>query len=334
MAYTHLSVEEREALFLMKVEKRSVRHMARVLGRSPSSVSRELRKNIPNRYAHYVPRLAHERALAKRKSRGREERLKNGSVRSYVIGELHAGYSPEQIAGRITHDLGETISHEAIYQYVYAQVHRDGFGYLRPGREDLRPWLKRRHKRRVKRGLRGTRKVPKFNAKSIDLRPRVVERRSRIGDWEGDSIVSKKSKVALNTLVERKSGLVMITRVADGTAEEARRAVMKRLSALPASQRRTLTLDNGSENALWRELEEKLPGLMAYLCHPYHSWERGTNENTNGLIRWYFPKGTDFSLVSDDEIRAVEYALNHRPRKRLKWKTPVEVFHEGVALQG
>ena len=116
--------------------------------------------------------------------------------------------------------------------------------------------------------------------------------------------------------------------------EATRKAVVKRLCVLPVSRRKTLTLDNGSENALWQKIEASLPGLSAYLAHQYCSWERGTNENTNGLIRWYFPKGTDFSLVSDDEIRRVEYALNNRPRKRLKWQTPVEVFLKGVALRG
>jgi len=333
MQYKHFSVEEREALWLMKVEKRSLRHMARVLDRSPSSVSRELRKNVNGRN-RYTPRLAEERALEKRKCRGRKGRLKNERVREYVVSKLKSGWSPEQIAGRIWEDSGERISHEAIYQYVYAQVHREGWGLLRLGCEDLRPYLKRRHKRRVRKGLRATKKVPKFNGKSIDERPSVVATRSRIGDWEGDSMVSGKSKEGLNTLVERVSGLVLITRVNDGTAEATQQAVVERMKTLSPASRKTLTLDNGSENALWREIEEQLPGLSAYLAHPYASFERGTNENTNGLIRWYFPKGTDFVAVSDDEIRAVEYALNHRPRKRLHWKTPVEVFREGVALHG
>lgn len=333
MIYQHFSVEEREALWQMKLEKRSMRYMARALGRSPSSISREFERNVGGRNI-YKPRLAEERALAKRKSRGRAERLKNQGVRDYVISRLKTGWSPEQIAGRMPQEMDKTISHEAIYQYIYAQVNRDGWGELKAGREDLRPYLKRRHKRRVRKGLRGTRKAPRFNGRSIDLRPPVVAARSRLGDWEGDSVVSRKSPTALNTLVERASGLLRITKIRDGTAAETRQAVARRLSALPAPRRRTLTLDNGSENALWRETEAGLPGLRTYFAHPYHSWERGANENANGLIRWYFPKGTDFAGVPDDEIKAVEYALNNRPRKRLHFRTPVEVFGEGVALEG
>jgi IS30 family transposase len=157
------------------------------------------------------------------------------------------------------------------------------------------------------------------------MRPKIVERRTRIGDWEGDSIVSRRSKVALNTLVERKTGLVFITRIMDGTALSTKVAVTRRLRILPISLRHTLTVDNGSENSCTRELEEALD-IDCYHAHPYASWERGTNENTNGLIRWYLPKGTDFALVSDAMINDIETALNNRPRKRLGWKTPLQAL--------
>lgn len=144
-------------------------------------------------------------------------------------------------------------------------------------------------------------------------------------------MVSRKSTVALNTLVERKTGLVFITKVVDGTAASTRIAVEARLGMLPSSLRKTLTLDNGSENACAPELQTAL-GIDCYAAHPYSSWERGTNENTNGLIRWYLPKGTDFALVDDATIKAIETELNNRPRKRLGWRTPLEAM--SVALQG
>lgn len=330
MQYKHFSIEEREVLQHMRWERRSVRSIAAALKRSPSSVSRELRRNFPPEREQYTPRIAHARALKKRMCRGRTERLKNESLRAYVSSKLKTGWSPEQIAGKSRADTGLSISHEAIYQYIYAQVHRNGWGSLRPGREDLRLYLKRRHKRRAQKGMRSVRRVLRPRIASIEERPKVVERRMRIGDWEGDSMVSRKSTVALNTLVERKTGLVFITKVENGTSGATFRAVTERLSSLPAPLRRTLTLDNGSENACAPELEGVL-GIDCYGAHPYSSWERGTNENTNGLIRWYLPKGTDFALVSDATIREIEYALNTRPRKRLGWRTPLEAM--SVALQ-
>jgi IS30 family transposase len=252
-----------------------------------------------------------------------------------VVRKLKSGYSPEQIAGTLplAHS-GEHISHEAIYQYIYAAVHRNGWGLLRRGEEDLRKYLKRRHKRRVKKGLRGAHKVPRFQGRSIEARPLEVAERKTLGHWEGDSVVSRKSRVAINTLVERVSGLVFITKIKNGTAEVTRKAVRRKLGSLPPALRKTLTVDNGSENAEIALLEEDLPGLEGYLAHPNSSFERGTNENTNGLIRWYLPKGTDFATISGTELRKIERALNTRPRKRLGWQTPLEVFRASVALTG
>lgn len=325
MTYQHLGVEEREEIQLGLWRKESIRSIAKRLGRSPASISREITKNQPLQRKYY-PRLANERALAKRKERGRKLRLKNQAIRRYVIRKLKEGYSPEQIAGRMAREIGETISHEAIYQYVYATTHHD---IPRRGYPDLRVYLKRRHKRRAKKGSRKGERIFRPKGPPIDIRPRIVERRSRIGDWEGDSIESKNYLPGLNSLVDRKSGLLLLSKLSAKTARATREVVVKRLASLPAH---TLTVDNGSENQEWRETEIDT-GADVYFAHPYHSWERGTNENTNGLVRWYFPKGTDFTEVSDEEIARVEYALNTRPRKRLGYRTPLEVFYQGVALQ-
>lgn len=325
MTYQHLGVEEREEIQQGLWGKESVRSIAKRLGRSPSSIYREITKNQPLK-RQYFPRLANERALAKRKSRGRKLRLKNQTVRRYVIRKLQEGYSPEQIAGRMPREIGETISHEAIYQYIYATTHR---GDPKRGYPDLRAYLKRRHKKRVKKGGRKGERIFRPKGIPIDDRPLVVERRSRIGDWEGDSIESKDHAPGLNSLVDRKSGLLLLSKLEAKTARATRAVVSRRLLHLPAH---TLTVDNGPENQDWQETEEATKARV-YFAHPYHSWERGTNENTNGLVRWYFPKGTDFTLVSEEEIAAVEYALNTRPRKRLGYRTPLEVFNQGVALQ-
>lgn len=335
MAYHHFSVGEREKIQEMLWEKRSVRHIALLLGRSPSSVSREITRNIPLQQRRYTPRLAHERALQKRTHRGRTERLKDGSVRAYVVRHLKLGWSPEQIAATCGQITGIAISHEAIYQYVYAQIHRDGYGYVKPGCEDLRPYLPRRRKRRMRKGRRGSYRIDKGPLPSIEHRPKAVDRRQMIGHWEDDLIISRASRDALKTINERVSGVVFIARVWNGTMEETNRVVSERLEAVPRQYRKTLTRDRGPENLGYVALEQTL-GIRCFFAHAYHSWERGSNENTNGLIRRFFPKKIDFRTVSDKEIALVEYLLNTRPRKRLGWKTPYQVFYKctGVALEG
>lgn len=329
MAYTHLTVEEREEIQQGLWNKESIRSIAERLGRSAGSISREIRKNQTPVWERYAPRLAEVRAHEHRKQRGRTERLKNKDIREHVVRQLKGGWSPEQIAGSIEQEIGQTISHEAIYQYVYAQVHRGGNGDVRPGREDLRPFLARRHKKRARKGMRKGQRIFRTSGTSIEARPEVVSHRSRVGDWEGDSIESRAHGPGLNSLVDRKSGLLLLSKLAGKSAAATRSVVAKRLHGLPAY---TVTVDNGSENQYWQETEEDT-GAKVYFAHPYSSWERGTNENTNRLVRRYFPKGTDFSQVSDEEIAAVEYALNTRPRKRLGFETPLAVFNRGVALQ-
>jgi IS30 family transposase len=335
MNYHHLTIEEREIIQERLWEKQSLRAIAKELGRSPSSLSRELKRNCP-KIRRYTPRLALERATKKRSSRGREERLKNDTLRLYVVSQLKLGWSPEQIAATAEATTGTSISHEAIYQYVYHQVHREGWGELKPGKEDLRPYLARHRKRRMKKGLRKPYRIEKGPLPSIDLRPEEVAIRKEIGHWEDDSIVSSPTNpVRLRTMNERVSGVVFIEKTMDRTMQEANRITRKRLGMIPQPFRKTLTRDRGSENMGYLSLEESL-GISCFFAHAYHSWERGSNENLNGLIRRFFPKKTDFQTVSDEEIRWVEYLLNTRPRKRLGWKTPYEVFYEvtGVALEG
>jgi len=332
--YKQLSIEEREKLQLMLWQKQSVRSIAKELDRSPSSISREINKNRrTDGKRFYIPRTAHERAIIKRSSRGERKMVKDSRLRGYVIKHLKLGWSPEQIAAKAEEIISTKISYEAIYQYIYAQVHRNGYGYIKPGCEDLRQYLPRRKKRRVRKGLRASYRIEKGALPSIDSRPQEVEKRESIGHWEDDLIVSKVSKLALKTVNERKSGLVFIEKVRDKTISESNRAVTKCLITIPSEYRKTLTRDRGSENLGHIDLEKYL-NIQCYFAHAYHSWERGSNENLNGLIRRYLPKGTDFRSVSDKQIKHIEYLINSRPRKRLGWKTPYEVFYEmtGVAL--
>ena len=331
MKYKHLTVEERERIQELLWQKASIRNIAIAIGRNPSSVVRELKRNYPLEYKRYAPRLAHERALVKRKSRGRTERLKNKRIREYVVKKLKRRWSPEQISNTIKKAVGQSISHEAIYQYVYCQIHRNGWGDLKPRREDLRPYLRRRRKRRFRKGSRRCQRIFKPKGVSIDNRPNVVEKRKRLGDWESDTIESANHKPGVNTLVERKSGLVLITKLSGKSSHATISVISERLSSLSQKVKQTITFDNGPENSDWQELERQIK-IKTFFAHAYHSWERGTNENTNGLIRDYFPKKTDFTTISNEELSFVERELNTRPRKRLGWKTPLEVM--SVALQG
>jgi IS30 family transposase len=330
MNYKHFSIEEREIIQTMRWEKRSLRDISRTLKRSPSSVSREVRKNFPKEHRVYTPRVAHARALEYRKHRGREERLKNERIRSYVVTHLKRRWSPEQISACIKLDLNESISHEAIYRYIYSRV-GGGSNLTRTGLEDLRPCLRRRRRIRQPHGARKCHRIWKQRGHSIEERPKEVNTRKTVGHWEGDSVESLDHKPGLNTLVERKVGLVFITKLRSKSSAATVEAMASRFKEVPDGFKKTVTLDNGPENSDYQSITEET-GLDCFFAHPYCSGERGTNENTNGLIRDYFPKKTDFSMISDDEIRYVEDELNSRPRKRLGWKTPLEAW--SVALQG
>lgn len=326
MKYKHLSVEEREKIQEMLWQKASIRDIAGAINRSPSSVSREIARNRPPIHNQYTPRVAHERALKYRSHRGRTERLKNDRIRSYVTERLKRRWSPEQIAGAICNETGFHISHEAIYQFVYARV--DLYGKLNG--EDLRPYLRRRRKRRIPKGARRCQRIKPYGI-SIESRPSIVSEKLRFGDWEGDTVESCNHMPGVNTLLERKSGMVFVTKLFAKDARATARAVALRFSSLPPHMRRTLTLDNGPENSGWKTIEA-CTGAHCFFAHPYASHERGANENANGLLRDYFPKGTDFRMIHSSELRAVERSINTRPRKRLGWKTPLEVF--SVALRG
>ena len=186
----------------------------------------------------------------------------------------------------------------------------------------------------MKKGLRVSYRIEKGPLPLIDNRPKEVDIKKKIGHFEDDLIVSKQSKYALKTVNERVSGIVFIEKVKNKTISESNRTVAKSLLAIPPEYRKTLTRDRGSENLGYVELEKAL-GIKCYFAHAYHSWERGSNENLNGLIRRFLPKGTDFKTVSNEQIKYIEYLINSRPRKRLGWKTPYEVFYEktGVALK-
>ena len=325
--YIHLTLSERDQITIMLYEGRKMSEIAKALGRDKSTISRELNRNSSSEYKKYLSHRAHTRADGRRTAASCRPRLKNDLLRAYVKEKLTLGWSPELIAGRITIDHPVySISHEAIYQYIYHPQTED--------RHEMIKSLRRGHCKRKKKGIgRKERKTKIPNRIPIDARPKSVDNRFIFGHWEGDSLVSRKSSAALNSLTERKSRLLLLTKLNRKGAQETRDAVINRLKQLPVRARKSLTMDNGTENAHHEDITAAI-GIKCFFAHPYSSWERGTNEHINGIIRWYLPKGTDFSKITEHEIAYIESLINNRPRKCLGFKTPLEAASSFVALQG
>lgn len=319
-----MSLKERDRITEMKSEGKSLRAIAKELERSPSTLSRELKRNGTPSNRIYLSHRAHERAVKRKKESGQRRRLKDEQTVTYVREKLAEDWSPELIAGKIGLDIrGASISYEAIYQYIYHPNTE--------GREELIGQLVRGHRKRKKKGIgRKERKTKIPNRIPIEERPISADNRSRYGHWEGDSLVSRKSLAVLNSLVERKSRLLLLTRLERKTAELTKDVVLQRLQCFSEKDRRTLTLDNGSENAQ-HEAITKAIGMQCYFARPYASWQRGSNEQVNGMVRRYFPKGTDFSKITDEQVAWVESRINNRPRKCLGYKTPAEVAAVALA---
>jgi IS30 family transposase len=334
-----LNLSERTVIEVRYRDGFSMRDIAKELARSPGTISREIDGRPPRGSGKYIADIAHRKALERVGKRGNISKMdKNKKLKDYVIERLVLGWSPEQIEIRLPidypRDKSMRISYEAIYQYVYAQVNRGGNGTVKKGCQDLRIYLARKRKRRMKKGFRRAQKLERRDSlPSIDDRPRVVEKRKRIGDWEDDYLVSKESKVCIKSVNERRSGIVFFGKTKDRTAKSGDEVLFEKLSRIPNDYLKTLTRDNGGENKDYETVEKKLK-LQVYFAHPYSSCERGSNENCNGLLRRYFPKGTNWSKVKDKEIELAEYLINTRPRKRFGGLTPAEVFYEetGVAL--
>ena len=325
-SYEHLSSHERDILAVLRSRGQSLRQIAAVLRRAPSTLARELRRNAPPIYTgYYLAHKAQHRAEVRNRRSHQRPRLKTARLRRYVVARLRAGWSPELIAGRWRRrHPDEVISHEPIYQWVYAEA------------RDLVPCLVRAHRRRRYRGyVRGKhRRVHIPQRVSIRHRPAVVQRRRQFGHWETDTMISRASAVALQVTVERTARYTKLAALPRKGAQEMRRALTRRLRQYPRRLRRSLTYDNGSENTEHVQTNRVL-GSRSYFCEPFHSWERGTVENTIGLVRRFFPKQTDLAQLSKAQVQSVEHWLNHRPRKCLGFRTPAEVFKAaGVALAG
>jgi transposase, IS30 family len=324
----YLSMHEREEIALARAAGVGVRQIARLIGRAPSTISRELRRN---QGVGWSPSGRYRATLAQSKAEARARRPKTGKLaanprlREVVQDMLDEHASPEQIAGRLPllypDDATMRICHEAIYQalYIHGRGHlrRDLTKRLRTGRTVRKP------RRRV--DARTTRpRIP--NMVMIADRPAEVEDRAVPGDWEGDLITGAENKSAIGTLVERTTRYTILLHLPNGHGADAvQAAIIAAMTELPANLRRSLTWDQGIEMAQHSKIT-MATDLAIYFCDPHSPWQRGTNENTNGLLRQYFPKGTDVSVHSAEHLAAVSAQLNARPRKALSFYTPAEAM--------
>ena len=328
---THMSVEERETLSLGLAQGQSLRTMATVLGRAPSTVSREHARNA--RGHPYRACLAQSLAVTRARQPRRPRKLLDPWLWQYVQTHLVRGCSPEQIAGRLRceypDDMRKRLSTETIYVALYVLPR----GTLRT---ELLAALRQARKARRPRSRGMDRRGQLLHMTPIADRPAEVASRTVPGHWEGDLLKGARNGSAVGTLVERTTRLVILARMEGTDAVSAREGFTRKLRHVPAPLRKTLTYDRGKEMAEHERLAQRL-AIQIFFADPHSPWQRGTNENTNGLLRQYLPKGTDLSGYTQRELNAIAHRLNTRPRKCLDFATPLEVFtqwrhHSPVAL--
>lgn len=310
MTYKHLSPAERYQIYALMKAGLNQTEIALILNRHRSTISRELDRNSGQR--GYRPNQA--QLLADRRAEGSRNAPQVAAETFQVAAHfLRQEWSPEQVSSVVP------VSHETLYQYVYADKSRGGDLW-----RSLRCQKKKRKRYASGRDRRG--QIP--NRRSIHDRPAEVETRQTVGHWEGDTIIGAGHQGAIVSIIERKSGLAVLAKVEHKTAAAVSQAIIDRLKPY-AVRVSTLTYDNGKEFADHARIDAEL-GSTGYFADPFASWQRGTNENTNGLVRQYIPKKRLLSTVTDEELKMIEDKLNFRPRKRLGFRTPYQVFHESL----
>jgi IS30 family transposase len=317
--YKQLTQEQRYQICAFLKVNFSQSSIAKEIGVHKSTVSRELKRNRGGR--GYRPKQANDMAINRKKNAKKNVKL-TPSLVSMIESLIIQDFSPEQISGSLNRNHSIHISHETIYRYIIADKRNDGHLY-----KHLRRATKKRKKRYGSKDSRGQ----LCGRISIDARPSIVDTKKRIGDWEIDTIIGKNHKGALLTIVERKSKLTLIQKLPNKQAKSVTDATIRLLKPYKKTVF-TITSDNGKEFAHHETIGNKLK-TKVYFAHPYHSWERGLNENTNGLIRQYFPKNKCFTKITDKQVHWVMNRLNNRPRKTLGFATPNEVFWEKNSSQ-
>lgn len=316
--YTQLTQEQRYQIYAFYKAGFSKTDIASEIGVHKSTISREMKRNQGQK--GYRPKQAHFLAVERSKSAKKFIKMTPEVVR-LIEGFIRQDFSPEQISGFLARKHHVQISHETIYQYVFADKAQGGTLYRH---------LRRGNKKYKKRYGSYDRRGHIQNRLSIDERPAIVNAKKRIGDWEIDTITGKMHKGVVLSIVERKSKFTLIRKIPKKQADLVARAAVDLLSPY-AEKVLTITADNGQEFAHHQDIKEQLKANV-YFAHPYHAWERGLSENTNGLIRQYFPKGMDFRMITDKQVEMVMDRLNNRPRKSLGFKTPNEVFLPAIAV--
>lgn len=324
--YKRLTIEEREIISQMLSQGKSYQAISKMLNRNVSTISREVSPFIKYRrdYRAYLSQRCAESLAGKHNDKRKIE--KQTDLWKTVKEKLSLRWSPEQISNYLMeqnpNDKSRQLSHESIYTYLYVlskgELKKELIGYLRQKKR-----LRKRRKRQTEQ--RGS--IPDMI--SIEERPTGVADRSIPGHWEGDLILGKGHKSALGTLVERTTRTVILVPLKAKDALNVRKAFAKEIKSLPQQMKLSLTYDRGKEMTQ-HKLFTKDTKMKVYFCHPHSPWERGTNENTNMLIRDFFPKGTDFNQLKPEEIKQVQHLLNERPRKTLNWKTPKEIFNQVI----
>lgn len=323
--YRNLTKTDRILIAQWINQGKSNKWIAKELRRSVSTIGREIKRNSFGGKV-YEPLHAHSKALRRRlKAYHAKHPLKSPKVFSYVIDKLRGGWSPEQIAGRLKKvehpdDPSWHICTETIYKFIYSVKQKDKCYW---------EYLRRKQVRRRKKCGRKSQRIRIPDRVSIHERPKVVDKRKQIGHWEGDSIIGRGHTNGLHTEYERVASITLLERLKAVSSEETLVAMRKIFDPIPKHLKRSITLDNGGEMVKHKEV-----GINTYFADPYSSWQRGGNENANMWIRYYFPKGTDFSKITDEEIKDVEWELNNRPRKRLNYMKPIEVWIKAINQKG
>jgi IS30 family transposase len=312
MSHKHIGPEDWPVIARMLRAEYTGAEIARTLNKDPSAVNRHI-KAYGGR-EHYDAREVRRRKKQQRIIAMESTRVLKGSLLRQVKRLLKQHYSPEQIAGALD-QKGYTIAPSTIYRYITERApHLKQYLRSKKGRYRRRRGTKIREKAREQ-----------AKKRRIDERPTVIERRGRIGDWEGDTMLGRDKRVRIVTLVDRRSGYLIAYLLPKHRAELLTKLAVRKLRSIPKTKQKTMTFDNGTEFSDWERFEQQT-GMVVYFAYPYHSWERGTNENTNGLLRQYFSKDYDFNLITSQELSQVVRRLNHRPRKRHAFKSPHRLF--------
>jgi transposase, IS30 family len=316
MSYSHLTITERRQIYIMRErEQLSLTVIAETMGRAKSTISRELKRNQGKEAElGYLPDTAQYQAEARRKSEGRFRRISSSSIEQ-IKERLKQYHSPEQVAGRMKQEGIERASHESIYQMIYAN--HKGMGAYKQ-------YLRQEQKQRRRKGVRKKRGgIP--NRIGIENRPAIADQKIEIGHWESDTVIGSNHSGVVVTHVDKASKYLLAGLAKQKTVEQINRVTKELFKEVNLEFRKTMTFDNGREFCGHQQISAEL-GLDCYFANPYHSWERGLNEHTNGLIRQFFPKSTNFKIVKKEVFQKAVALINHRPRKSLDYRTPHEVF--------